>query len=91
MIKNYVTHIQTHEKLCITKGCVPTLDVANISKPINYISCYSCQLLGKKNYDVQFQKRLQKYHYMYQHSIPYLSKFLSITPSRTCTLPIAMV
>lgn len=48
MIKNYVTHIQTHEKLCITKECVPTLDVANISKPINYISCYSCQLLGKK-------------------------------------------
>lgn len=48
MIKNYVTHIQTHEKLCITKECVLTLDVANISKPINYISCYSCQLLGKK-------------------------------------------
>lgn len=48
MIKNYVTHIQTHEKLCITKGCVPILDVANISKPINYISCYSCQLSGKK-------------------------------------------
>lgn len=48
MIKNYVTHIQMHEKSCITKGCVPTLDVANISKPITYISCYSCQLSGKK-------------------------------------------
>lgn len=91
MIKNYVTHIQTHEKLCITKGCVPTLDVANISTPINYISCYSCQLSGKKIMMSSFKKMLQKYHYMYQHSIPYLSKFLSITPSRTCTLPIAMV
>lgn len=36
MNDNYVNHIHTstHKEPCITKGCAPTLDVPNISKPV---------------------------------------------------------